>query len=137
MSGLPSNWKIYLKDTGEPIGSIGFFRLDYASGIGEIGFILVNRYAGRGYMTEACQAVVSFGLGEMGLNTVEAKVTLDNPASVRIFQKIGMTKQGRIRSRLSSKGPEMEMDLYAIHSMNATGKTSNGEHPSEDVQLSQ
>ncbi|HET6369796.1 MAG TPA: GNAT family N-acetyltransferase [Nitrospiria bacterium] len=118
LPGLPSNWKLYLKETDQPLGTIGFIRWEPEKKVGEIGFIMMNLYTGKGYMTEACQAVVKFGLGEMGLETIEAKSLPDNPASIRILEKIGMKKMGRIRGKLSSKGPELDLDLFVISKSN-------------------
>ena len=81
---------------------------------GEIGFILMNTYTGKGYMTEACRAALDFGFRGMGLEGVEAKSFPNNAASLRVLEKIGMRKVRRVQARLSSKGPLVELDLFEI-----------------------
>lgn len=114
LSGLPSNWKIFLKETDQPIGTIGYIRWDRDARLGEIGFILMNIHTGKGYMTEACRAVVAFGFDGMGLEAVEAKSLPQNGASIRVLEKIGMKKEGRVQARLSSKGALVDLDLFLI-----------------------
>lgn len=114
LPGLPSNWKIYLKEENQPIGTVGYIRWEREARLAEIGFILMNIYTGRGYMTEACRAVVDFGFEGMGLEVVEAKALPNNLASIRVLQKIGMTLQGRVQGRLSSKGPLIDLDLFTL-----------------------
>lgn len=114
LPGLPSNWKIFLKEAGEPIGTVGYIRWEREARLGEIGFILMNVHTGRGYMTEACRAVVAFGFERMGLDLIEAKSLPNNAASIRVLEKIGMKKEGRVRARLSSKGALVDLDLFLL-----------------------
>lgn len=114
LPGLPSNWKIFLKETNEPIGTIGYIRWEREARLGEIGFILMNIHTGRGYMTEACRAVAAFGFEGMGLTAVEAKSLPNNAASIRVLEKIGMKKEGRVQARLSSKGALVDLDLFLL-----------------------
>jgi RimJ/RimL family protein N-acetyltransferase len=112
LPGLPSNWRIHLD--GHPIGSVGFIRWEPEAGLGEIGFVLTASFRNRGYMTEACRAVLAFGFGDMGLRQIEAKSLPTNIASVRVLEKLGMERGPRIQTRLSAKGERVEMDVYDI-----------------------
>jgi RimJ/RimL family protein N-acetyltransferase len=114
LPGLPSNWKIFLTDSDQPIGTIGYIRWEREARLGEIGFILMNVHTGRGFMTEACRAVVAFGFEGMGLAIVEAKSLPNNGASIRVLEKIGMKKEGRVQGRLTSKGALVDLDLFSI-----------------------
>ncbi|MBI3804606.1 MAG: GNAT family N-acetyltransferase [Nitrospirae bacterium] len=114
LPGLPSNWKIHLAESDQPIGTIGYIRWEREARSAEVGFILMNIYTGRGYMTEACRAVVGFGFEGMGLDRVEAKSLPNNLASIRVLEKVGMTCEGRFQGRLSSKGPLVDLDLFSI-----------------------
>ena len=114
LPGLPSNWKIFLKESDQPIGTVGYIRWDRETGVGEIGFILMNIHTGQGFMTEACRAVVAFGFEGMGLAAVEAKSLPNNGASIRVLEKLGMKKEGRVQARLSSKGALVDLDLFSI-----------------------
>ncbi|MFQ5579414.1 MAG: GNAT family N-acetyltransferase [Nitrospiria bacterium] len=114
LPGLPSNWKIFVKESDEPIGSIGFIRWEGEARLGELGFILSNKYTGRGYMTESCKAVLAFGLDRMGLETIEAKSLPNNAASLRVLEKAGMVKKDYVRARLWSKGPLVDLERFVL-----------------------
>src|SRR2546422_8953742 len=63
----------------------------------EIGYVLARRYWGRGLMTEAARAVVEWTLAEREIYRVWAVVDLENPASQRVLEKVGMTREGVLR----------------------------------------
>jgi RimJ/RimL family protein N-acetyltransferase len=69
---------------------------DQAEGtLGVIGWLLDPAYAGQGYATEAAAAMLGICFEDLGLHRVVAGAFADNPASVRVMEKIGM----RIESR--------------------------------------
>lgn len=112
--GLPSNWSIFLKDSDEPMGSIGFIRWDRECGLGEIGFILKHSERRRGYMREACAEVFDFGFNVMELEVIEGRVMPNNHASTALLEKIGMKKGERVQARLSQKGVLVDLDIYRM-----------------------
>jgi len=114
LSGLPDNWTICLKESDAPVGTAGFIRWERGQHIGEIGFILTSPHTGKGYMTEALKAILNFGFTKMGLLRIEAKSLSDNMASLGVLNRIGMQKVRQIQGRLSSKGPLVALEQYAI-----------------------
>lgn len=125
LPGLPSNWKVHLKENDEPIGTVGFIGWDREGRSAEIGFILMNIHTRRGYMTEACRAVIEFGFEGMGLESVEAKSLPNNLASIRVLEKVGMKREGRVQGRLSSKGPLVDLDLFRVTKEAWSGERSS------------
>ena len=87
-------YAICQKDTGELIGNISLMPYSesrYAQNEkqAEIGFWLGYPYWGKGYMTEACQRLIVFGLEEEGLECIWCAHNLDNLGSARVQQKSG------------------------------------------------
>jgi RimJ/RimL family protein N-acetyltransferase len=93
---------------------IGFLRWERTRHLGEIGFFIREPFRRQQYATEACRAVMAFGFRGMALLVVQAKSLPSNVASVRVLENIGMRKIARLREPLSSKGEEVDLDLYAI-----------------------
>ena len=62
-----------------------------APGEGELGYRLRPDAWGRGYATEGARALLADALGRPGVTRVYAHALLDNPASIRVMEKIGMT----------------------------------------------
>jgi ribosomal-protein-alanine N-acetyltransferase len=78
------------RDTGTVVGGIGFFGPPQDSEV-EIGYGIVPSRQRLGYATEAVQAMVADVLQLDSVRTVTAHVDLDNPASIRVLEKSGMT----------------------------------------------
>jgi phosphoribosyl-AMP cyclohydrolase/RimJ/RimL family protein N-acetyltransferase len=53
--------------------------------------------AGRGYMTEAAAAAVELGFRAAGLERIEVRADVDNRASWRVAERLGMRREGRLR----------------------------------------
>jgi [ribosomal protein S5]-alanine N-acetyltransferase len=80
--------------TGEVVGGAGFFGPP-REGVVEIGYGIVPSRRGRGYATEAVQALLRLAAGQPGVVEVMAHAEADNAASVRVLEKSGLTYQGR------------------------------------------
>lgn len=115
LSGLPSNWTIFLKGSEEGIGSIGYIRWERDLALAELGFILKHSERRRGYMEEACRAVIAFGFSHMALNIVEGRSLLKNIASSGLLEKVGLKKTGRVSVRLSQKGASVDLEVYRLY----------------------
>jgi [ribosomal protein S5]-alanine N-acetyltransferase len=78
------------RDGSIVVGGVGFFGPP-RDGEVEIGYGIVPSRQRRGYATEAVQAMVADVLEVDGVQTVTANVDLDNPASMRVLEKSGLT----------------------------------------------
>lgn len=61
---------------------------------GEIAYWIGEEFWGRGYATEAAEAIVQFAFSEKNYHKVFARCFHSNPASGRVLQKLGMTEEG-------------------------------------------
>jgi [ribosomal protein S5]-alanine N-acetyltransferase len=77
------------------VGDIGFKGLPDAEGTVEIGYSIVPDYQGRGFATEATQAMVGWAFEHQSVERVTANCLNDNQASIRVLQKVGMKQIGR------------------------------------------
>lgn len=84
---------VELKQTGKCIGYTGFFRPTFLPEISpsiEIGWRLSKESWGNGYGSEAASAALSYGVNNLGLWDIVSIYQLENVASERIMQKLGM-----------------------------------------------
>lgn len=95
-------WIVEIKESGEVIGSISAVELRKKDGNCEIGYCYGSKYWNKGYATEALKAVIDF-LNDCGLHLVEARHISGNPASGRVMEKAGMTKEAVLRDRRINK----------------------------------
>jgi RimJ/RimL family protein N-acetyltransferase len=110
---LPS-FLIFERTDGEPrlVGACGLGRRD--SGSVELGYWIAREDWGRGFATEASRALIGIArtLGFCGL---EASHFLDNPASARVFEKLGFEPVGITAPRLSvARGEEAPARLLRL-----------------------
>ena len=111
---LPSQWGIELLTENKIIGIAGFITFFPEHKKGELAFVLSPKYQNRGYMTEALGIIVHFGFEVMELNRIEAKCEIDNFASERVLQKIGMQLEGCCYEYLVRKGIFRDYKIYAL-----------------------
>ncbi len=104
---------ITLKPQGSVIGSVAL-SINKNHQRGELGYMVAKEHWNRGYCTEACQALVSYGFGALGLHRIQAMHFPRNPASGRVRQKLGMTREGLLRQYVSNRGSREDVIIYSI-----------------------
>lgn len=81
---------------------------------GSLGYWMGERYAGRGYMTDAVRAVLRYGFDNLRLHRIEAACLPHNAASIRLLEKVGFRREGYARSYLCIDGRWQDHLLYAM-----------------------
>jgi ribosomal-protein-alanine N-acetyltransferase len=112
--GEAAEWGIAYKGDGRFVGGCGVVGWDLDHARAELGYVLSREYWGRGLMSEAVRAIISFGFKGMDLNRIEARCIMQNTASARVMEKAGMLYEGTLRQREFIKGAYRDMKLYAI-----------------------
>ena len=80
----------------------------------EIAFNIGRKYWGKGYATETAQAIIQFGFEYWRLNRIEGTCMVENRASARVMEKVGMTLEGVLRKYVYVRGQFRDMKLYSI-----------------------
>ena len=89
--GKAIHWGIQLKSEARLIGTCGFYR-GFADREGEVGYVLLPPYRGRGLMREAVRAMIDYGFQELQLYRIVAYTSDDHVASVRLLQDLGFDR---------------------------------------------
>lgn len=76
------------------IGSVVFHGRPDDDGVAEIAYGVEEGSQGQGYATEAVQASVSWALEQPGVRAVQAATLAWHRASLRVIQKVGMSRVG-------------------------------------------
>jgi ribosomal-protein-alanine N-acetyltransferase len=63
----------------------------------ELGYVLAQAYWRQGYMTEALTAIIAWALKQKEIHRVWAVCDIDNKASARVMEKIGMQREGILK----------------------------------------
>ena len=97
-------WGITLRDEDRLIGSCGFHHFDEDFHRAETGYELHRDFWGKGIMTEAMRAILSYGFTELGLHRVEAIIDIVNERSKGLLDKLGFRYEGNLRQRYYFQG---------------------------------
>ena len=82
-------WAIEQKD-GTQIGDLCFKGLNDDGSV-EIGYGITEENQGKGYATEAVEAVLDWALNQSGIRQVEAETEWENRKSQRVLEKCGFS----------------------------------------------
>jgi ribosomal-protein-alanine N-acetyltransferase len=100
---------------GEAAGSIG---LHFQPGVwkhsAEIGYWLAESHWRKGITTEAVLALTRYGLEELSLQRIFARVFEWNAGSMRVLGKAGYTLEGRHRKAVIKDGQIIDDLTYAV-----------------------
>ncbi len=82
-------WAIHTKGNNEFIGWCG---LKYRPQLDEIdlGYRLMKKAWGKGYATEAAKHTLDHGFNELKLKLITGRAHIENTASIKVLEKIGM-----------------------------------------------
>lgn len=112
--GRPAPWAIVLRENNSLIGAIGIRNWTMEHARAEVGYVLARQHWGKGYASEALQAVLAFGFSRMELNRIEAKCVPENKGSIRVLEKSGLRREGLLREVEFCKGKFGDLNLYSI-----------------------
>ncbi len=108
------SWAMTLKDNDKMIGSIAIWRIDKENHRGEIGYVLLTEYQGKGLMLEAIQAVADYGFKEMKLHSLEANINPDNLASQHVLERAGFVREAYFRENYYYNGKFIDSAIYSL-----------------------
>lgn len=80
----------------------------------EIGYWIAEDFWNRGYATEAVKAIIDFGFTQLKLKRIYASHFDFNPASGKVLEKAGMSKEGILKCHTMKNNEYQNHVLYAI-----------------------
>ena len=90
--------------------------IDQARGAqAELGWVLDPAHTGSGYATEAVRELLRYCFEDLGVRRVTASCFLDNDASWRLMERVGMRRElHAVRESLHRSGQWLDTVAYAI-----------------------
>lgn len=105
-------WALTLE--GVVVGGLNL-RFDIPQRSAELGYSVARPHWGKGLCTEAARAVVDAAFGaHPDLVRLHARADADNLASQRVMEKIGMVKEGVLRSSRVERGEVIDEARFSI-----------------------
>ena len=87
---------VQVRDTGVLAGDVMLAWQSQEHAQGEIGAVFNPDLSGRGYATEALDALLRLGFEGLGLHRIIARIDERNGASVRLVGRLGMRQEARL-----------------------------------------
>jgi RimJ/RimL family protein N-acetyltransferase len=99
-------------DDTELLGSIALMDLNWQQKRGEVGYWLARKARGVGHATRAVRLICQWGLAQLGLERITLMASTGNPASQRVAERAGFTREAVLRS--SYRGRDGRQDMVAF-----------------------
>jgi len=101
------------KADGSLVGAIGLMGM-VPGHQAELGYWIGRPYWNQGFCTEAGEALLRYGLSELGLIRIHAGHFARNPASGRVLQKLGLQHEGSRRQHVRKGDRYEDLELFGI-----------------------
>ncbi|MDT0161341.1 MULTISPECIES: GNAT family N-acetyltransferase [Bacillus] len=101
------------RQTGELYGAIALSN-NQMFHHGELAYWIGEEYWGKGYATEAAEAVIRFAFEEKKYHKVFARYFQSNPASGRVMEKLGMKEEGVFVDHVRKEGRYENLVCYGL-----------------------
>jgi RimJ/RimL family protein N-acetyltransferase len=113
-SGEGMHLAVTAADDGAPLGSVGLQRIAWDQLRGEIGYWIAPWGRGRGAAPSGVRLLAAYAFEAAGLERIEVIPYVDNPASQRVAEKAGCTREGVLRSYFLAHGERHDCVMYSL-----------------------
>ncbi|TDD24849.1 N-acetyltransferase [Actinomadura sp. KC06] len=111
--GLGIHLAVVGRNTGDLLGTIGLFKVNWEHLTSEVGYGMRPAARGRGLATEALALVSEWALRDCGLFRVELRAMVTNHASIRVAEKTGFVREGVARGAEREDGANRDMIVFS------------------------
>ena len=98
---------------GKVIGDISIWYTDMKETV-EIGFAFHHAYAGKGYATEAVEAMIDYLFTVVKVHRIQANLDARNAPSAKLCQRVGMRKEAHFMKDYWSKGEWTDSFVFGM-----------------------
>jgi RimJ/RimL family protein N-acetyltransferase len=105
---------VLAEDRDRLLGSISLMRFSWKNARGEVGYWLARDARGQGHTTRAVQLITNWGFVHLGLQRIDLMAATGNPASQRVAERCGFTREAVLRSFMVSKTGRDDMVAFGL-----------------------
>lgn len=98
----------------EILGIVFLNRIDRFYQLANLGYVVRTSRAGQGIATEAARRVARYGFEELGLQRIEIVIIKDNPASLKVAEKLHAVREGLLRNRVLFHGVPTDAYMHSL-----------------------
>ena len=101
-------------DRDRLLGSISLMRFSWQHARAEVGYWLAKDARGHGHVTRAVRLITEWGFRHLGLERIDLLAATGNPASQRVAERCGFTREAVLRSYLPGKEGRQDMVAFGL-----------------------
>jgi RimJ/RimL family protein N-acetyltransferase len=98
----------------ELIGSISLLRIAWEQLRAEVGYFLSRDARGAGHATRAVGLICEWAFSSLGIERIDLYAATGNPASQRVAERAGFTREAVLRSFMRGKGVQLDMVAFGL-----------------------
>jgi ribosomal-protein-serine acetyltransferase len=111
------------------LGGVGLYHIGVETRVAELGYWLRTTARGSGFATEALTLLMEYAVGELRLDHFEAFIGMDNSASRRVAERLGMNLAGLVAADPVRDGPVANVLLYRLDKQPRDDSKTTGATP--------
>ena len=108
-------------DRDHLLGSISLMRFSWRHARAEVGYWLAKEARGQGHVTRGVRLITAWGFRSLGLQRIDLMAATENPASQRVAERCGFTREAVLRSYLQGKEGRQDMVAFGLLARDARG----------------
>ncbi len=113
-AGLTAPFAVVHATEDQLLGSISLLRFAWAHARGEVGYWLAAWGRGRGHSTRAVRLICEWGFDALRLERIDLMAATDNPASQRVAERAGFTREAVLRSYMPGDPERQDMVMFGL-----------------------
>ena len=113
-AGVTAPFAIVHTATQDLLGSISLMRFDWRHARGEVGYWLAAAARGQGHATRSVRLICGWGFDALGLERIELLAATGNPASQRVAERAGFTREAVLRSYMEGTYERQDMVAFGL-----------------------
>ena len=107
-------WAGILRENKEIIGTCGLNNIDFVNNRAEIGGEMATEFWGKNIALEAVTAIVDFGMKQLQLNRIEAKIDAENRGAIALAVHLGFKKEAHLRDYFFHRESYRDLTVYSL-----------------------
>jgi [ribosomal protein S5]-alanine N-acetyltransferase len=112
--GFGGNWLIIDNASQRPAGLAMYYGSSPWTSRAGIAYCLLPEFRGRGLASASVKMMIHHLLFDVGLNRLEAEITLGNETSIAVVKRLSFTFEGTLRERFFLNGAWKDALMYSF-----------------------
>ncbi|HWE14289.1 MAG TPA: GNAT family N-acetyltransferase [Solirubrobacteraceae bacterium] len=113
-AGVTAPFAIVDATTQDLLGSISLMHFSWRHARGEVGYWLARPARGHGHATRAVRLICAWGFDALRLERIDLLAATGNPASQRVAERAGFTREALLRSYMEGTFERQDMVAFGL-----------------------